>query len=142
VEKTRAKQWMDFLGEEGYRPVMEDHEENPEWSRLKFKAEGKKCQAFVDEDDPSFAHVQLSYDLRDGRDLGVLARIANDINGSLKCAKATVDDDAATVRFNMEWFQDGLPSAQLFERALCQLAAAAAQFFEKLGAVEPVKALA
>ena len=63
-------------------------------------------------------------------------------NGSLKCAKATVDDDAATVRFNMEWFQEDLPSAQLFERALSQLAAAAAQFFEKLGTVEPVKALA
>jgi hypothetical protein len=133
---------MDFLGEEGYRPVMEDHEDSAAWSRLRFKAEGKKCQTFVDEDDPTFAHVQLSYDLRNVRDQGLLVRIANEINGSLKCAKATVDDDAATVRFNMEWFQEDLPSAQLFERALSQLAAAAAQFFEKLGAVEPVKALA
>jgi len=53
----------------------------------------------------------------------VLLRIANEINESFKGAKATVDEDADVVRFNMEWFQEGVPSAQLLERILSMLAA-------------------
>ncbi len=142
MEKALAKRWMDLLGKEGYRPLMEVNEENPAWSRLQFKAEGKTYQVLVDEDDPTFHHVLLSYDLEPGRDMGLLARIANQVNEDLKGAKATVDHGAEVVRFHLEWFHEELPSARLLDRTIWQLATAATEFFEKVRAAEPVKALA
>lgn len=119
MENALAKRWMDFLAAEGYRPSFE-----------------------LNEDDPTFVHLELAYDLGAGRDPDQLARTANQINASLKGAKATVDGDAATARFHLEWFQEELPSLALLERCLSQLATAAGQLFDRLEPAEPVKALA
>jgi hypothetical protein len=142
MENALAKRWMDFLAAEGFRPSLELNEDNTERFRLRFKAEGKKYSLYLDEEDPTFVHLELAYNLGDGRDLDQLARTANEVNESLKGAKTTVDADGGTARFHFEWFQEELPSLALLERCLSQLATAAAQLFERLGPAEPVKALA
>jgi hypothetical protein len=142
MDNALAKRWMDLLGNEGYRPVSEVNEDNPAWSRLQFRAEGKTYMVLVDENDPTFHHVQLAYDLRDRHAPGALARAANHVSQRMKGAKATVDDDASSVRFHLEWFQEEFPSATLLDRILSQLATAASEYLEKLGAVEPIKAMA
>ena len=94
MENALAKRWMDFLAAEGFRPSLELNEDNTERSRLRFKAEGKKYSLYLDEEDPTFVHLELAYNLGDGRDLDQLARTANEVNESLKGAKTTVDADA------------------------------------------------
>ncbi len=142
MENVLARRWMDFLASEGYRPSLEVNEDNTERSRLRFKAEGKRFQLFLDEEDPTFVHLELDYNLGEGRDLDQLVRTANEVNETMKGAKTTVDGDCETARFHLEWFQEELPSLALLERSLSQLATAAAQYFDRLGPAEPVKALA
>jgi hypothetical protein len=142
MEIALAARWMDFLAAEGFRPALELNEDNTERSRLRFKAEGKKYSLYLDEEDPTFVHLELAYNLGVGRDLDQLSRTANEVNESLKGAKTTVDADASTARFHLEWFQEELPSLALLERCLSQLATAAGRYFERLGPAETSKALA
>jgi hypothetical protein len=142
MERKHATEWKEFLAHEGYRPELEVNEDKPTQCRLRFKAEGRTYLAYLDEADTAFAHLELAYNVREGRDLGTLVRLANEVNALLKGAKTTVDREADVVRFHLEWFLEGIPPLRVIERSLSQLASAASAFFDRLAENEPVKALA
>ncbi len=137
MENTLATRWMELLAQEGYRALLDVNQENEALSRIAFKREGKTYELHLDENDPTFAHLELAFTVdaqRHERDL--LVRVGNENNQCLKAAKTTIDARGDGARFHMEWFQEGMPTPGVLDRILAQLATAAREFFEKVGAAE------
>jgi len=127
-----ASRWKEFLIEGGYRPTVAVNDEDPRYASIQFKAEGRRFAVLVDEEDPSFLHLDLGYVLEDVRsDVGLL-EIANTLNASLKVVKVTVEDGERLAHFQAESFGEALPSSETFERLLSQLMLAADQFLERV----------
>jgi hypothetical protein len=140
-EKTLAQRWMDLFGEEGYRPHLELHDEHPERSRICFKAEGIKYLLYLDEKDPTFFNLSLSYEL--GLHAGVpdflLLKAAGDESRETKGTKVNVDLEERSASFNLEWFSEALPTPKMLERMVRQLVYSSDRFFTRLrGAKRPV----
>ena len=132
MDPKHATEWNQLLAQEGYRPELAVYEDKPTHCRLRFKAEGRTYLAYLDEADTTFAHLELAYKVREGRDLGTLVRLANGVNALLKGAKMMVDREADVVRFHLEWFLEGVPPLRVIERSLSQLVSAASAFFDRL----------
>jgi hypothetical protein len=131
-EKTVKDRWLDFLAEEGFRPHLEVNEEHPERSRIGFKAEGVRYFMYLDESDPTFFNLVLSYRLGDLSDEPeLLLEAASAMTRQMKGTKVWVDQEDRAAYFNYEWFAEELPSAALFGRLLSQGGSAANGFFEK-----------
>ncbi len=127
-----AAKWMDLLGEEGYRPHHEVNEEDTARCRVAFKVEGLRYYLYLDEKDPTFFFLSLSYvlgDLPDEPEL--LLEAAGAATRQLKGTKVWVDQEARAVYSNYEWFAEELPSSKLLERLLSQVSNGADTFFEK-----------
>lgn len=131
-EKTFKEQWLDFLAEEGYRPHLEVNEDQPERCRIAFKVEGVRYALYLDEQDPTFFNLILSYRLGDVTDEPeILLEAANALTRQIKGTKVWVDQEDRSAYFNYEWFGEALPSPELFARLVSQCGCAADGFFEK-----------
>jgi hypothetical protein len=133
-EKTLAQRWMDLLGEDGYRPRLELNQEEPERSRIFFKSEGTKFNLYLDDRDPTFFNLSLSYVLGDhsGASDLVLLGAANEENRRAKVTKVTLDLDERSACFSMEGFGEEVPSEAMFERMVRQCSNSADRFFTRL----------
>jgi hypothetical protein len=138
-----ADRYLELLANEGYRPKLERHPEQPHLARVEFKAEGAKFNVFLDEEDPGFFQLSLAFDLgaRNLDDTALLAA-ANHLNDEMKAVKVTVDRDANLARFHYEAFVEGPPSSEILERSMFQLRRASDDFFERIRSVEAPTALA
>ncbi len=134
---------LELLAEEGYRPRLERHPEQPHLARVEFRAQGAKFSIFLDEEDPGFFQLSLAFDLG-ARSLGATALLAaaNHLNDQVKAVKATVDRDANVARFHYEAFVEGPPSSEVLDRSMFQLRRASDDFFERIRSVEAPTALA
>jgi hypothetical protein len=140
-QDTLAGRWKDFLTKEGYRPSVVVNDENPHHVSVQFKADGRRISVLVDEQDPTFLHVDLSYVLEEGRGHARLLEIANSLNTSLKVVKVTVEQRDKVAHFAVEVLGETLPSGEVLERLLSLMRSAADQFLERVE-MEPPRALA
>jgi len=131
-DSSLRQRWLDFLAEEGYRPHLEVNDEHPERARLAFKVEGVRYVLYLDDKDPTFFNLVLSYRLGDLTDEPeILLEAANALTRQTKGTKVWVDQEDRSAFFNYEWFAEELPSAALFERLVSQCGYAADGFFAK-----------
>jgi hypothetical protein len=134
-----AKRYFDLLAEEGYRPKIGSSENNH--SILRFKSEGTVFLLFVDEDDESFFHLALTYDLGDGvADMAGAMSRANDLNADYKAVKVTVHPAEQSVRFHVEAFLEDLATLSVIQRCIGALRDAARAFFEPARAADRLDA--
>jgi hypothetical protein len=133
VKKTLEKHYLDFLGDEGYRPRADPDTDDLDFRVITFKSEGSTFLLFVYEDDPDYFNVGFTFDLGESpHDQSALARLALDINGEVKGVKCTLAPEENAVRFQVESFLCGSKaSTALLKRSLDALRHAAATFFEK-----------
>jgi hypothetical protein len=133
IKKTLEKRYLDFLGDEGYRPKADPDTDDLDFRLITFKSEGSTFLLFVYEDDPDYFNVGFSFDLGEAaRDAAALASLALDVNGQVKGVKCTLAPDDNAVRFQVESFLCGSKvSHALLTRSLDALRHAAAAFFEK-----------
>ena len=130
--KKLLDRWLELLRAEGYLPTVELVPASPELSYVAFKVEGTNRVLVLDEDDPSFANLVMTWTL--GADLprpGVLLEVANELNRELKALKVVIDLPHELVHFTVETISDALPDSAAFQRMLLVGSAAAAQFFER-----------
>jgi hypothetical protein len=134
LEQTPSQRWMDRLASEGYRPRLETNEANPGLRRLAFKLEGTLHRLYIDDGDPAFFKLALSYLLGDDANTSSLALLqaANEVNTSTKGTKVTVDFEEGEAFFVIEWFGEELPTTETFARMLSHCSFAAKRFFTRL----------
>lgn len=145
MEKTEtlAQRWFDRLAEDGYRPHLEANQVHPERSHVTFKVQGDKFSLYLDETDPTYFYLSLSFLLGDATaDAETLLRTANLVNEETKGAKVILDLSGGSAQFNMEWFAERVPEGEQLRRLfkLCRFAADG--FFEKVRALDRPVALA
>jgi hypothetical protein len=127
--KPVAKHYFDLLAEEGYRPKVSRSDDNQ--SALRFKSEGVGFLLIVDEDDDSFFHLSLAYELGDGvADMAGAMSRANDLNADYKAVKVTVHPAERGVRFHIEAFFDAPATLPVIQRSIGALRNAARAYFE------------
>ncbi len=133
VKKTLEKRYLDFLGDEGYRPRADPDTDDLDFRVITFKSEGSTFLLFVYEDGPDYFNVGFSFDLGDAaKDPAALASLALDVNGQVKGVKCTLAPEDNAVRFQAESFLCGSKvSHALLKRSLDALRHAASTFFEK-----------
>ena len=132
VKKTLEKCYLDFLGDEGYRPRADPDTDDLDFSVITFKSEGSTFLLFVYEDDPDYFNVGFSLDLGEpAKDPAALASLALDVSGQVKGVKCTLGLEDNAIRFQVETFLCGSKvSHALLKRSLDALRHAAAAFFE------------
>jgi len=115
---------LEYLRDEGFRPVIDDDGD------IVFKAEAKPYVLFNTSDDPELFRLGAVgiWPLSDPDEEQVALRIASDISGRFKVAKAFVVPGPAV--FVVVEFLSGDPTAftQVFGRALTILQAAVSEF--------------
>lgn len=130
--KGLRDRWFDLLAEEEYRPQVEADEAAPECSRIAFRVEGERYQLYLDEKDPTFFLLMVTYRLGDLSDEPeLLLEAAHSVARKLKATKVRVDQEERLVHSSCEWFSETLPSAGLLGRLLFQCGCGAHDFFEK-----------
>ena len=133
-----ATRYLDLLSEEGYRPKLD--ESDPRHAVITFKAEGKSVLLFIDEDDESFLHLGVAFDLGNLDGAAALDQ-ANQVNEELKVVKVTICLPDRAVRFNVEVFLEKGPAGMaLLQRGIGALRSAVARFFEPVRSVEHLDA--
>lgn len=133
-----AARLLDLLAEEGYRP----HPRDPDGSfhSIDFKAEGRRFNLRINEEDPDFVGICLGYRLDDEPTLPpeALLRAGHDAQADAKVVKFFLDPAGKFYELQAELFLGGQPlNAQHLERCLGALRWAAARFAEKLRADAP-----
>ncbi len=133
-QKSLRARWMDLLGEDGYRPHLEEDDDEPERFRIVFKSEGVRHVVYLHDKDPAFFNLSLTYRLGDyatAPDFALLAA-ANAENWEAKVTKVTVNLEARSAFFSFEGFCDELPSSELLGRMIRQASYSADRYFKRL----------
>ena len=134
LEQSPSQRWMDRLSEEGYRPRLELNDLNPSMCRLAFMLEGTLHRLYLDDTDPAFFKLSLSYLLGDDANTSSLALLqaANEVNSSTKGTKVTVNLEEQAAYFVIEAFGKELPTTETLARMLSHCSFAARRFFTRL----------
>jgi hypothetical protein len=133
-EKTLRERWMDLLGEDGYRPHLELNDDEPAHCRIAFKSEGVKLLLYLDDKDPTFFNLTLTYVLGKfafAPDFALLAAANQECKRS-KGTKVMVDLEDRSASFHIEAFGEELPTTAMFERMVEQCSYSADGFFQRL----------
>jgi hypothetical protein len=91
----------------------------------------------LDENDPSFVAVTLSYSLDESHRLERLLALANDFGRRIKVVKVLVYPEAEVVRFAYETLCSGTLAPELLQRAISFLRGASDEYFQELRETEP-----
>ena len=137
--RTFAQQLRKLLAEEGYRPRLEQEEEDAA-SKLHFKVEGHGFQLRCREEDPDFVQICTGYVLEGAtRDELTLLRAANDLQARLKVVKVWIPASTELAEFQMELFLGGHPlTPELLERCIAMLRHSAGEFWGRVKAEAPL----
>jgi hypothetical protein len=118
------------LARHGYTPTVDRERSTKEIARVLFDVEGVRHSLVVQECDPAFFHIFVSYalDVPEAPLLRLL-EVANETNQGLKGAKVTVLRESHKAVFAIEGFSSRAPTKADFERQLSQVARAGSRFF-------------
>jgi len=126
-KKERARVYMDFLAEEGYRPYMDEDGD------VVFKSEGLTYVIITEEEDEEFVSLVLPnfWSIDSEKELARALKAANEVNRSIKAVKVYVRKDGKNTIAAVEMFVKTPESFNLvFERSLRALKGAVARFAE------------
>lgn len=126
TKKEIQDAYTSYLDEQGFRPSL------TELGNVLFKAEGRNYVIYVDEKDPTYFRLVVSFTYTDAGEEAQHRRLKalSEVNRTMKSVKAYVGTSGST-DFSIEMFQNKLGDANAnLTRMLRQLRAAVSKYSE------------
>ena len=128
-----TERYVELLANEGYRPKVDEEGA----TEIDFKAERLHFRMLLDESDPDFVAINLTYTVEEGHAPEKLLAVANELNRSVKVVKVLVHPEGHAVRFAYESLVRGTLDPDLLERAVSFLRSTSDEFFDEIRKAEP-----
>jgi hypothetical protein len=121
----------DFIKAEGHRVRIETHPENPRCHRVSFKSQGVRYFVGVNEDDPEFLIISVSYVLKKQPPKPDLLALAAKVEAAGKAVKLEFDETGVTVAVE-QFFEPPHAFKPVFWRCISAVNSGADSFFREL----------